>query len=646
MMATSSRSARIAAMCFVLVAALVFGGLTWATVASIRLKNAERKAAAQAEHNRRLRLALWRIDPLIMNVFAKEASRPYWHYSPYYYAPEALMTTGEDMTGSVIQPSPLLNREDTAEWVLLHFQVSARSGWNSPQLPDPAKWQAWYDGQEAEAEPAQRDLLACLESDHSYAEFGALVSNAETAAAAAARWLVGEDQAGVIRDYGRRQRMAVQQQTQVQQPARRRNQFAQLRSQKDYIHRGSQSQFVLETNRAPPVCDPLNVAIGNMSNTVGADLFVELTDTDCVTVNVSAMTAMWLHLPDHDRPMLTMVRTVEAAKEKVYQGFLVDWDKLSAHLLDAVVDLFDDVRLEVVAPDTVPDPETTLASIPARLVTQPVSVASVGLWEGMDLPMTIAWIAALIALTAVGGGVRSLLSMSERRSQFAYAVTHELRTPLTTLCLYTDMLCDGLVPAENRSDYVTALRDESQRLAGLVSGILEYSRVENQTVRLDRKDVPVAELVDTLKERYAPRCDAAGLRFALDMNGLGAARVNTDPQLALQIMGNLIDNACKYAADGAAPAVTLRAARDRDAICFEIEDNGPGITRRDRRRVFRPFRRGRTAGTRKTGGVGLGLALARSWARLLGGRLDLLSNRPGGGARFRLSLPAAATAAS
>jgi signal transduction histidine kinase len=334
-----------------------------------------------------------------------------------------------------------------------------------------------------------------------------------------------------------------------------------------------------------------------------------------------------------------MVRTVEAAKEKVYQGFAVDWDMLSAHLIDVVSDLFDDVHFEVVESGEPLDPETTLASIPARLVTGPVSVASVGLWGGIDRPMAFAWIAALIALTAVGVGVRSLLSMSERRSQFAYAVTHELRTPLTTLCLYTDMLTDGLVPEAKRTEYIKALRDESQRLSGLVSGILEYSRVENQTVQPDRQDVPVADLVETLTERYGPRCDAAGLRLDIELNGLADARVNTDPQLAMQILGNLIDNACKYAANGSSAKVALHAANGRDVICFDVEDDGPGITRRDRRRVFRPFRRGRSDGTRKTGGVGLGLALAKSWARLLGGRLDLLPNAPAGGARFRLALP-------
>ena len=107
-----------------------------------------------------------------------------------------------------------------------------------------------------------------------------------------------------------------------------------------------------------------------------------------------------------------------------------------------------------------------------------------------------------------------------------------------------------------------------------------------------------------------------------------------------QVLGNLLDNACKYSRGAADRRVCLRVRRQGRRVVFEVEDRGPGVPKRERRSIFRAFRRGRNADV-TGGGVGLGLALARRWARLLGGELTL---RPtAGGACFRLSLPAAAT---
>jgi signal transduction histidine kinase len=625
----SSRTARIAAVCFALVAALVLGGLSWATVVSLRLKAAQAQAAAEADYNRRLRLALWRMDPLVMNVLAKEASRPYWYYSAYFYAPKAMLTTGEDLTGSVIQPSPLLDRQGAEEWVVLHFQISARTGWSSPQLPSADAW--WVGDRPANPadETARRSLLASLDSAFSYADFAALVAQAESAAEAESRWMTGQDRADVIRERGR--------QSQVTQAGVRPPQPG---PQQEAVQRSMQNILVQEANRPPQACDPLDVAIANLHNVITADVAGGSDGhTSYVSVTVSPMIALWMDMPARAGPLLAMVRTVEAEGSRVYQGFVVDWSRLKALLVDTVSDLFDSVDVEVIRPGDTHDPQAILASIPARLVSRPVAAVRLTLWSGLDGSLLLAWGAAFAALAAVGLGVRSLLQMSERRSQFAYAVTHELRTPLTTLCLYTDMLSGGLVREESRAEYLNALRDESQRLADLVSGILEYSRVENQTLRLDTQSVPVARLLETVRERYEPRCRKAGVELVTRAEGLDEEAVHTDPQLVVQIVGNLIDNACKYASSGARPQVCLRAERHDGCMVLEISDTGPGIARRDRRRIFKPFRRGESDGAHKAGGVGLGLALARSWARLLGGRLDLMPAEPGRGARFRLTLP-------
>ena len=114
-------------------------------------------------------------------------------------------------------------------------------------------------------------------------------------------------------------------------------------------------------------------------------------------------------------------------------------------------------------------------------------------------------------------------------------------------------------------------------------------------------------------------------------------RVKTDVNLIQQILGNLVDNACKYSREAEDRRIWLRAKKQGCQLVLEVEDRGPGVARRESRSIFRAFRRGHDADV-TAGGVGLGLALAQRWANLVGGRLSLCSEAKVG-ACFRLELP-------
>jgi signal transduction histidine kinase len=260
-------------------------------------------------------------------------------------------------------------------------------------------------------------------------------------------------------------------------------------------------------------------------------------------------------------------------------------------------------------------------------------------WTPLRAGLSLAWAAALVALLAVGLGGWSLIDLSERRIRFVSAVTHELRTPLTTLRLYLDMLTGGLVREEGqRQEYLRTLHAEADRLNRLVGNVLDFSRLENQRPRLARTRVAVADLLAQVRGGWQGRCQDAGKELVVEDAEGGAALVYTDAELVQQVLGNLIDNACKYSRDAADPHLWLRARREGGRLVLEVEDRGPGVAPRERRAIFRPFRRGRGVDA-TAGGVGLGLALARRWARLLGGRLTLQPGRDGSGACFRLELP-------
>ena len=141
------------------------------------------------------------------------------------------------------------------------------------------------------------------------------------------------------------------------------------------------------------------------------------------------------------------------------------------------------------------------------------------------------------------------------------------------------------------------------------------------------------------------KCREAGKELVVENRCGEGVGIETDRELVIQILANLVENACKYSAEASDPRILLTATRTPSGeAVFEVEDAGSGVLPADRRAVFEAFRRSRSstgAGTR-AGGMGLGLALSKYWAGCLGGALILKRSRRIGSdySRFCLSLPA------
>src|SRR5216683_799247 len=122
------------ALAFAAIVLLVIGGLGWVTLAALRLEQEQAQTRAQAERTENLRLALWRMDSLVSPVLAQEDSRPANNYSAVFAPSLAINPSGAACSpGTVLEPSPLLDAE-LPVWILLHFQTSEDSGWESPQV--------------------------------------------------------------------------------------------------------------------------------------------------------------------------------------------------------------------------------------------------------------------------------------------------------------------------------------------------------------------------------------------------------------------------------------------------------------------------------------------------------------------------------
>jgi signal transduction histidine kinase len=343
---------------------------------------------------------------------------------------------------------------------------------------------------------------------------------------------------------------------------------------------------------------------------------------------------VWLEPPDPGEP--AMLAFLASADGAVFRGFVLDWPALRDRVLLEIRDLFPDARLERRTGGL----GGGLVNLPVTLVAEPPPPArAAGLTPGRAA-VGIAWLAALVTAGAVGITLRKSIDLGERRRRFVSAVTHELRTPLTTFQMYSEMLADGVVPTERqRAEYLRTLKEESKRLSTMVANVLTHARLEERRGQHRTESMTLRALLSRLEPALERRVESTPVTLEVVNDGPADALVNVDAEAVGQILGNLVDNAAKYANGSSHSTIDLVASAANGSLVLTVRDHGPGIARKHAASIFRPFSRGGRDPSDPVPGVGLGLALARGLARDLGGELTL-ENPAGGGARFRLVLPA------
>jgi two-component system phosphate regulon sensor histidine kinase PhoR len=266
----------------------------------------------------------------------------------------------------------------------------------------------------------------------------------------------------------------------------------------------------------------------------------------------------------------------------------------------------------------VPDVDGFVLRVAPRL---PGTLRTVAL-RGVLWLSTVAGIAGLLVLRrALAREGRAVA----RERAFLAGVTHELRTPLTAIRVLGETLAEGR--GEPR-EYGTLVARESERLEGLVERVLTLTRVE-QVPRFGPVDA--AELLRSAVTLVAPRAQRRSTRIECRVEpALPVCRWDGD--VVRGALLNLLDNAVTHGRE--AGRVEASAASDGEDVRLSIADDGPGIGRADRRRVFGRFERGRT----EAPGTGLGLYLVEEVARAHGGRVDLVTVE-GRGSTFSLVLP-------
>jgi signal transduction histidine kinase len=261
----------------------------------------------------------------------------------------------------------------------------------------------------------------------------------------------------------------------------------------------------------------------------------------------------------------------------------------------------------------------------------------------IKLSLLVAWGAMAVAGVAAAILLRGVVALSERRAAFVSAVTHELRTPLTTFRIYAEMLGEGMVREESdRRHYLDTLRVEADRLTHLVANVLAYARLERGRPGGRIESMTVERLLEVASERLAGRAARAQLRLSVELRDDVLNRgVRADPAAVEQILFNLVDNACKYAASATDRTLHLSADAENGRVLIRLRDHGDGIDTADQRRLFQPFHKSARDAANSAPGVGLGLALSQRLARDMGGDL-CYEGGDSDGACFVLTLPSSA----
>jgi signal transduction histidine kinase len=243
------------------------------------------------------------------------------------------------------------------------------------------------------------------------------------------------------------------------------------------------------------------------------------------------------------------------------------------------------------------------------------------------------------------------------KSNFLATVSHELRTPLTSIIGYSEMLAEGIAGtlSGEQAEFVNTIHGKGEQLLGLITGLLDLSKLDSGTMTLRQKETSIGPIVSDVVKTLTPAAKKKGVELVLEDDGV-ACELAADPERLRQVFVNLVDNAVKFTPKGGTVAVRARvieAPDDEDdggsAVLFapllrhvevRVADSGIGIPASERSKVFDAFYQVDSGSTREFGGTGLGLSIVKRIVEAHGGKVRIEANEPQG-AVFIVTLPSA-----
>jgi signal transduction histidine kinase len=239
---------------------------------------------------------------------------------------------------------------------------------------------------------------------------------------------------------------------------------------------------------------------------------------------------------------------------------------------------------------------------------------------------------------------KQLAEASERKSQFLASMSHELRTPLNAIIGLTEMMVTNAARfgTEKALEPLRRVNAAGTHLLSLINEVLDLSKIEAGKLELNPEPVNLARLIDEVIGTTGQLAEKNQNRLVVEaQENLGA--LNADSMRLKQILLNLLSNACKFTKEGEVALRVRKVADGRDWVELAVADTGIGLTAEQRAKLFQEFTQADSLTARRYGGTGLGLALSRKLARMMGGDVTVTS-KPGKGSVFTVRLPGGADA--
>ena len=250
--------------------------------------------------------------------------------------------------------------------------------------------------------------------------------------------------------------------------------------------------------------------------------------------------------------------------------------------------------------------------------------------------IAIVLLAATLGLASLWRNVRAQIKLAQKKDDFISAVSHELRTPLTSIRMYSEMLEKNWVKSKDKlAEYYRSMRQESERLSRLIENMLDFSRIQRGRKKYTFSIGDLNKCIEGVVEMMAPYAAQNGFSIKTHLEQLEQTAFDSDA--VKQIVVNLLDNAIKYARNADDKIVTVRTKSNGQFVFIEVEDHGPGVPHRQRKKIFEEFYRTEAEATRETAGTGLGLALVKKFAQAHNGFVEILTAKPAG-VIFRVGL--------
>lgn len=225
---------------------------------------------------------------------------------------------------------------------------------------------------------------------------------------------------------------------------------------------------------------------------------------------------------------------------------------------------------------------------------------------------------------------------SRLKSQLLANISHEFYTPMHHILQLTDLTLDTEVTEEQREN-LQLLRESAGELFGILTNILDFSNLEADKLRLEDAPFGISQLLHDVIALLRPRAEQKGLALTADVDADVPELLRGDADRVRQVLLQVLGNALKFTSRG---EIAVGVKWSDGVLAFRVRDTGIGIPAEKLRVIFEPFVQGDGSLTRRFGGTGLGLAVARSLVERMGGKLTVEST-PGQGSVFRFSVRAA-----